>query len=356
LAVFWCHCLVLWFPSKSYAWGHNAVLVFFVLSGYVIAYAIRSKPLSMENYVIDRLSRLYSVVLPALILTAFLSWVGSNYFSHTVYGPYTRPLEWLRLIMSGLFLNQIWVLSVSPLTNQPFWSLGYEFWYYVFYGVLIFTESRRQRALLITVIVAVTGFNIWLLAIIWFFGVFALYLSDRIILARHWATVGLVLSTLALIAALRLVPDFPNPNNISNFPFFWSGIFIKDWVVGLFIAAIIFTFDKSFLLSSFFRFCEIPIRWLAAHTFSLYLYHFPLLLFITATRIFNPNILWSLCLETISTLALVVLLSTFTESKRYLFRQAIRYAWQQSRILLSVGSRRSILKLASSKHSEEVNE
>jgi peptidoglycan/LPS O-acetylase OafA/YrhL len=61
----------LWLPS------HLAVMVFFVLSGCVIAYTtFQRHPGDVQKYIIARLSRLYSVVIPALILTGILFFMG----------------------------------------------------------------------------------------------------------------------------------------------------------------------------------------------------------------------------------------------------------------------------------------
>lgn len=51
---------------------HDAVIIFFVLSGYIIAYIADQRDNSSIDYIINRLSRLYSVILPALLLTFIL--------------------------------------------------------------------------------------------------------------------------------------------------------------------------------------------------------------------------------------------------------------------------------------------
>ena len=56
------------FPDLTAA-GHLAVAVFFVLSGFVIRYATSTREASAREYLIDRTSRIYSVVAPALALT-----------------------------------------------------------------------------------------------------------------------------------------------------------------------------------------------------------------------------------------------------------------------------------------------
>ena len=58
--------------------GNDAVMVFFVLSGFVIAYVSDQKERSLEDYMVSRLARLYSVVVPALLLTVLLDWLGAR--------------------------------------------------------------------------------------------------------------------------------------------------------------------------------------------------------------------------------------------------------------------------------------
>ena len=57
-------------PMANY--GHTAVVVFFVLSGFVIAYVTDTKERDWPSYAASRLSRVYSVALPAVVLTLLL--------------------------------------------------------------------------------------------------------------------------------------------------------------------------------------------------------------------------------------------------------------------------------------------
>ena len=56
--------------------GADAVIVFFVLSGYVIAYVSTERERTPGEYAINRCARLYSVVFPALIATVILDQMG----------------------------------------------------------------------------------------------------------------------------------------------------------------------------------------------------------------------------------------------------------------------------------------
>ncbi|HSY60942.1 MAG TPA: acyltransferase family protein, partial [Cytophaga sp.] len=57
------------FNQDPFDIGHPAVVVFFVISGFVIAYTTSNKSKGYKQYSIDRISRLYSVIVPALLIT-----------------------------------------------------------------------------------------------------------------------------------------------------------------------------------------------------------------------------------------------------------------------------------------------
>ena len=44
--------------------GHESVMVFFVLSGFVIAYSAETKDRHLGDYAVSRFARLWSVLLP----------------------------------------------------------------------------------------------------------------------------------------------------------------------------------------------------------------------------------------------------------------------------------------------------
>src|SRR5579872_4558365 len=57
-------------------YGHEAVAVFFVVSGVVISHSVRNRRGGPTDYFIARLSRLWSVVIPAVVLTLALDTAG----------------------------------------------------------------------------------------------------------------------------------------------------------------------------------------------------------------------------------------------------------------------------------------
>ncbi len=61
--------------------GHAAVIVFFVLSGFLVGGSVLNEfletgGLRIKNYCVARVARIHSVLIPALILGAAADWVG----------------------------------------------------------------------------------------------------------------------------------------------------------------------------------------------------------------------------------------------------------------------------------------
>ena len=60
------------FLWQLHAYGTVAVVIFFVLSGYVVASASDRPGVTGQDYFVTRLSRMYSVALPAIVLSVLL--------------------------------------------------------------------------------------------------------------------------------------------------------------------------------------------------------------------------------------------------------------------------------------------
>lgn len=128
--------------------GHAAVMIFFVLSGFLVggrALAdIESGHFSWRGYLLQRGTRLWVVLFPALVLTAAWDHAGllitahpytlAAHFRTNTLGAYAWTVEGHGLgafIGNALFLTNILVPTFG--TNGALWSLGSEFWYYVLF-------------------------------------------------------------------------------------------------------------------------------------------------------------------------------------------------------------------------------
>jgi peptidoglycan/LPS O-acetylase OafA/YrhL len=134
--------------------GHQAVVIFFVLSGLLIAksvlYPVRDGSWSWKTYLINRCTRLYVVLVPALLLCAFWDWRGMALpGAHTYYWEAVANLgSWNvidRFTLAGFTGNLLFLQSIfcDPFgSNSPLWSLSYEFWYYMLFPLLILFLSK----------------------------------------------------------------------------------------------------------------------------------------------------------------------------------------------------------------------
>lgn len=105
--------------------GTQGVLVFFVLSGFLVGgkaiERFRDGSFSASDYVIDRCCRILVPFIPALLLTVVVSHVIGHH-----------KADW-GAILGNLFFLQGIAVDAYP-GNDPLWSLSYEVWFYVLAG------------------------------------------------------------------------------------------------------------------------------------------------------------------------------------------------------------------------------
>jgi len=296
-------------------YGHSAVIVFFVLSGFVISYAADVRERTLFDFSVARLARLYSVVLPAILLTVVCDAIGTQH-NPAVYdmSRETHPL-W-RLLLGVLFLTQSWGHS-SLLSNEAYWSLPYEFWYYVLFAAATFLKGWQRIAVLI-VSGALAGPGILVMAPIWAAGAAAYQLAKRATLGQATARTIWVVTGAAAIAVI-LNNRIPASAETMFLPAVFSG---WDFLLGFLVAANIFS--ASFLSFGLVKF-HAPLAKLAGMTFALYLFHLPLLHLAAA---FIPRALPMPVrglIEGSLTLAAVYFLSFITEGQKHRWRDTIRW-------------------------------
>lgn len=270
-----------WMPLSRFS--HEAVIIFFVLSGFIIYYSTTSRASSWQQYAVARLSRIYSVTLPAVLLSVVLAlWLGSQHgFDSTKFSNYSPPAVW-DTISTLLFLNESWMNDVDLTMNNPYWSLNYEVWFYVMFGAFYF-GGTRWRWWLVGVAALIAGPAILVLQPIWLLGAW-LAASGRH--ATRW-TAGrawlVFLGTVALIVLIntsdadRLMQSYLY-ENVSGF---WrldgSQRFITDYLIGLALCLHIAAYSSlPVTVQDFFARHQGLFATLAGFSFTLYLFHRPM--------------------------------------------------------------------------------
>jgi peptidoglycan/LPS O-acetylase OafA/YrhL len=197
--------------------GHEAVMVFFVMSGFLVGGRVferlASGAFSWRKYVVDRGSRLYAVFLLALLLGAILDYLGYHYFNH--FGLYDRSFsspiavvnhDFHQNLTAPIFaLNMVMCQTVlGPVfgSNGPLWSLANEFWYYLagpaLFG-LFFAPGRWRLVAGIGVLVLVGWLlpaDMLLYSLVWILGAGLYFFNARPRLPL-WLSAILLLGSLA---------------------------------------------------------------------------------------------------------------------------------------------------------------
>jgi hypothetical protein len=166
-----------------------------------------------------------------------------------------------------------------------------------------------------------------LLLPIWLLGV-ALYIyRDRFSLPHRIAAFAFAVMVGVTLISMYALPEYPVKGG--HPPLFYSASFVTDWILGLELAAVIWFYTRAFETITYPESVARSVQWAAGHTFSLYLYHYPIILFFYAVGIFNPYVWWQAVLEIALILGFIIALSEVTESKRMLWRRAIEQAWDR---------------------------
>lgn len=153
-----------------------AVVVFFWLSGFLIAYQCLSKAnYSFGEYMIDRFSRIYVLYIPAMIISYLVFIVLLEREPPTVWDFVGHVLQLQHTPFSRM------IEGIPPIKvyggNSVLWTIAIEWWLYVFFGIAFFWRSmstlERALALLLAgpAILVVGYFTVWeSVAWEWFLG------------------------------------------------------------------------------------------------------------------------------------------------------------------------------------------
>ena len=309
--------------------GHEAVVVFFLMSGFVIAYVVYDKGESPLRYTANRLARMYSVALPALLLSIAVYYIGLTVAPEAIASAQSKMQEPVETALRAVtFTNQSWS-AYSTFANQPYWSMGYEVWYYILFGVAIFMQGWA-RLIAAGGCMLIMGPSIMLYLPIWWAGVWCFQYREKYQVSRITALFTLLLST--LLFAVLCQDDIQQifiayTMDINGGPNKWLLPPAEHILVDIFltIAATVHLLSV-YRLSQFSWRYTLPqriatgIQHVAAHTFALYLLHMPLL-YLVAIFLPHKTYGWINVLSCVVLVPAVVYgISQIIERRRYALR------------------------------------
>jgi peptidoglycan/LPS O-acetylase OafA/YrhL len=302
---------------------HQAVMVFFVLSGFLVGGSVvrlkRNGKWRWQGYLLRRLCRLWIVIVPALLLTLAWDLLGTRlnpaayqgaFYPQLLSGPINgNDLSPTAFLGNLLFLQKILVNCFG--TNGPIWSLANEFWYYLLFPLglqaILRAESLGARIgalLLIAAIYLLLPATILSYGLIWLFGVGAFLALD------HPATARLVSSwPVGVVALIVLVVTLLASRTQLRFG--------SDFVIGAAFAVALPFLARARASSPSYR----RVGFLLSEmSYTLYLVHFPVLAWIYFT--FAAPGQWAFGLVSVAALAgILLMVVTYAAAIWWLFER-----------------------------------
>ena len=270
--------------------GHEAVMVFFIISGYLIGGTAIMKQranisFDAKDYAVHRAARIYTAYLPAVLLFGGLDLLGSYLFSGTgLYGselhissmgrPANDALGLLAFLGNLAMLQTVLVPTLG--TNGPLWSLACEWWYYCIFGAAMLAVADRRpvvRAFALGtagLLCVLLPLEIVAWGLIWLLGAgIAVYGNSSRPKPGFWLTIP---SAAAVIVVSRLSHTRTFGHQLAD------ARFLVDLAIALAYGLVLLSMHRVDRPHPSARLNER----LAGFSYSLYLIHFPLMVFIVA--------------------------------------------------------------------------
>jgi peptidoglycan/LPS O-acetylase OafA/YrhL len=316
------------------AFGHDAVMVFFVLSGYFISSSVlgdvSKNRWSWKRYAINRCTRLYVVLIPGLLLTICWDWLGLTLFpEHVVYSGAAR--NWQhdfvsisdRLNVFTFLANSAFLQTViaPPLgSNESLWSLSYEFWYYVLFPAIWLAVSQSMRLWRRLGALCIVSLLLWNLGepirtyfLIWLLGTLVFFLPRIPSLSREWTPA-------AILASVSVYCGVLGVTHTSAFKSLVDGSIVAiDFTNAIAFAGLLYLLLHDQSTSKLGVYKSIAGK-LAAFSYTLYVVHLPLLVFIRALAV--PDAPWTPSVSHVLLAGLISVLAVFYAAIVYRFTEA----------------------------------
>lgn len=265
----------------NFAYIQNiAVVVFFLLSGFIISYTVfnrRNQPdYTFTVYFVDRFFRIFTAYLPALVFVLVVDGLFQQIAPPTAYDPFRDSYNLPTFVVNGFMFQHYPLFRLVGLdiitfgSARPFWTLAIEWWIYLAFGWLMLAQTVRiERPRLFWVVLlffgVVPAYNLVRMAgggltVVWLVGMAVYITLSRDLLPRFSARGAAALAAFCLMLAIIQAKIRPEA---------------YDLLFGLLLAAA-FTFLLCATNAGRFVYSQHVnrlIRWLANSSYSLYLTH-----------------------------------------------------------------------------------
>jgi peptidoglycan/LPS O-acetylase OafA/YrhL len=242
--------------------GKEAVYVFFILSGFVLALPFTgdSRP-RWRGYFAKRMVRIYLPVWASLIF-ALLMAISVPRVANPEFSSWVNLHDEAPNVLVDAFLLR----GVGSL-NSPLWSLQWEMLFSLLLPLYVVVALRMRRAWLPCVgvlFLIIASANVMYTAYLPMFGVGVLMAARRDVLERwgrkigSWGWAGLLVSSMVLLCSQWLFPKLPVVISMAS-------------IGGALLIFIFIAWAPALAIGN-----NSLVRWLGIRSFSLYLVHEPI--------------------------------------------------------------------------------
>ncbi|AFZ27946.1 putative acyltransferase [Cylindrospermum stagnale PCC 7417] len=267
--------------------AHEAVIAFFVLSGLLIGNSVFKKlqqhRFTWKSYLIARLSRLWIVLIPALLLGLIWDLAGNalsrgesivyagRLGTNIITEPVVNSISSYILMGNLFFLQNIYFPTLG--SNGALWSLSHEFWYYMTLPVVLMAVVNYRKIKTFLIYLAVLLFLFFVVnlkndpgLLVWLIGSFVSLFQKKIKLPQKHQSLFLLLAWILVIITLIAI----RLNIIDSY---------ADIILGLVFSILMLVMSfhqgkvKENIISRF-------SLWFSDFSYTIYLTHLPFLVFI----------------------------------------------------------------------------
>ena len=329
------------FLQLATGFGHYAVDIFIVLSGYCLMLPLIKKQHfgSVSNFFVRRTARIVLPYYGALFLTLFFIYFLMGEMQGSVWAESALPVTFESVWKHLLLIHQ-WFPSDATNINGAFWSIGVEYQIYFLFP-LFYYLARKIGFVRTFFIITIFSYTLW--AICFYFDIFnagengasiyycslffmgaaaaqfanqqnktqAILFTDKhskIIMLLAFAGIGTIAFISYVIGHFNLSVSIP--------------LQIQSFFVGLFVAVLFYLKGKNKFQMKFFNnlFIKKFLAWAGSIGFSLYLLHDPILAMVWSYIVAPMNLpfYWlqaiiELTLGLMASLSLAVIFYKFVE-------------------------------------------
>lgn len=276
------------FIHLPFRFGQEIVMLFFLMSGFVIYTANKSiETKTFNEYIKKRFLRIYPIFLLTLLLSIIVLFLNNEHFNVGDEKDFVGNL--LMLQDTG---NKPGAIVFPFLKNYPLWSLSYEWWFYVIFFPLsvIIARTRflkKNASIYLVLLISTVSYIFYLITpnhlllilshlVIWWSGVYIAQLFFELDRLSFKALRPVYIS----LFVMTLISSIPVLNNLVN------GVKVMDVndypIIDFrhYASALLLIIVGNILYSANFNKLQVwlsPFARLAPISYALYCIHFPII-------------------------------------------------------------------------------